>query len=121
MFLCQVRSFVDYTLAYVCDGFFFYVRMAVVPNKRLAVVSLLADFVFAQNDVQVACDRPGLTVVAGLILMLVLQFGLLFQRFSLVGHYAIAGSWQVALHHLVQRKRVRSLTFFSFPPGLVCL
>ena len=45
MFLCQVRSFVDYTLAYVCDGFFFHVRMAVVPNKRLAVVSLLADFV----------------------------------------------------------------------------
>ena len=58
MFLCQVRSFVDYTLTYVCDGFFFHVRMAVVPNKRLAVVSLLADFVFVQNDVQMACDRP---------------------------------------------------------------
>ena len=62
-------------------------------------------------------------MVAGLILILVLQFGLLFQRFSLLGHYAIAGSWQVALHRrcLAQRKRVQSLTFFSFPPGLVCL
>ena len=58
MFLCQVCNFVDYTLAYVCHGFFFHVRMAVVSNKRLAVVSLLADFVFMQNNVQVACDMP---------------------------------------------------------------